>query len=247
MTVFRISRRRLFVTAGAGVVSLAVVNTVSACSTSSPPAEPVLTSDAPLPQSTALPTGWHRVDRSYVSAYLLLRGKEVAIVDTGTQGSASAIEDGLKAAGSGWSAVKHVILTHYHDDHIGGLEGVEPQVKATIYAGEFDYGNIISDKPIKPVRDGEEIFGLRVVNTPGHTRGHISLFEPDTGTLVAGDALRTQNGLEGSDPQFTTDPTTAVASVKMLAALDVKAILPGHGEPLTSGAKEALQKLAASL
>ncbi|BCY06994.1 MBL fold metallo-hydrolase [Actinoplanes sp. L3-i22] len=253
MTAYRISRRRLFVSAGAGVLGLAVVNTVSACSTSSPPSRPVPTaggsqpSAEPLPTSTALPTGWNRVNLSYVSAYLLLRGKEVAIVDTGTPGSESAIEDGLKAAGSGWSAVKHVILTHYHDDHIGGLSGIEPQVKATFYAGSVDLGNIISDKPLKPLNEGDEVFGLRIVDTPGHTRGHISIFEPGTGTLVAGDALRTQNGLESSDPQYTTDQKLATASVKKLAGLDIKAILPGHGEPLTAGAKEALQKLAASL
>lgn len=238
----RISRR-LFVTTGAGVVGLAVVNTVTGCSSSEPTPTPAPATPAP----TALPTGWFRVNRSYVSAFLLLRGSEVAIVDTGTPGSAAAIEDGLKAAGTGWAAVKHVILTHYHDDHIGGLDGVEPQVKATFYAGELDYGNIISDQPLKPLKDGDEVFGLRIIDTPGHTRGHISLLEPGTGTLVAGDALRTQNGLEGSDPQFTTDQASAAESVKKLATLDVRAILPGHGEPLLSGAKEALQKLAASL
>src|SRR4051812_22994252 len=189
MTAFRISRRRLLVTTGAGVMGLAVVNTLSACSTASPTAEPVLTATGdPGPASTALPDGWHRVNLSYVSAYLLLRGKEVAIVDTGTPGSASAIEDGLKAAGTGWAAVKHVLLTHYHDDHIGGLEGLESQVKATLYAGAGDAGNIISDKPVKPLNDGDEVFGLRIVNTPGHTSGHISIFEPGTGTLIAGDA-----------------------------------------------------------
>jgi glyoxylase-like metal-dependent hydrolase (beta-lactamase superfamily II) len=227
-------------------VGLAVVNTLSACSTSTP-ASSASSPAAAEPASTALPNGWHRVDRSYVSAYLLLRGSEVAIVDTGTPGSGSAIEDGLKAAGSGWAAVKHVILTHYHDDHIGGLADVEPHVKASLYASTGDAGNIISDKPLKTLDDGDEVFGLRIVTTPGHTRGHISILEPATGTLVAGDALRTQNGLEGSDPQYTTDAVAAVASVKKLATLDVKAILPGHGEPLTSGAKEALQKLAASL
>jgi glyoxylase-like metal-dependent hydrolase (beta-lactamase superfamily II) len=246
VTAYRISRRRLFVTVGAGVVGLAVVNTLSACSSSSPPSQPLATTGA-QPVPTGLPEGWHRVNRTYVSAYLLLRGKEVAIVDTGTPGSEAAIEDGLKAAGTGFAAVKHVILTHYHDDHIGGLEGIEPKVKATFYAGSGDAGNIITDKPLKSLNGGDEIFGLRIVDTPGHTAGHISIFEPATGTLVAGDALRTQNGLESSDPQFTTNQSLATASVKALAQLDVKAILPGHGEPLTAGAKEALQKLAASL
>jgi glyoxylase-like metal-dependent hydrolase (beta-lactamase superfamily II) len=73
------------------------------------------------------------------------------------------------------------------------------------------------------------------------------VFESSTGILVAGDALRTSNGLEGSDPQYTESTTNADASVRKLAALDVKAILPGHGEPLTAGAGKALKALAAGL
>jgi glyoxylase-like metal-dependent hydrolase (beta-lactamase superfamily II) len=88
---------------------------------------------------------------------------------------------------------------------------------------------------------------MRIIETPGHTSGHISVFEPSTGVLVAGDALRTSNGLEGSDPQYTESSIKANASVRKLAAMDIKAILPGHGEPLTAGASKALKALAASL
>jgi glyoxylase-like metal-dependent hydrolase (beta-lactamase superfamily II) len=88
---------------------------------------------------------------------------------------------------------------------------------------------------------------MRVVNTPGHTLGHISLFEPATGILVAGDALRTEAGLAGSNPDFTTDQTKANDSVRRLASLDVKAILCGHGAPLVAGAGPALRQLAAGL
>ncbi|BCJ45828.1 hypothetical protein GCM10010168_57520 [Actinoplanes ianthinogenes] len=243
MTAHRINRR-LFVTSGAGVLGLAVYNTITACSKSSPPstAEP-----APSVAATQENTGWKRVTLGFVSAYVLVRGKEAAVVDTGTPGSGESIHTGLQAAGADWATVKHVLITHYHQDHAGGVDELFPHVKASFYTGAADAGNIVSDADIKPLDDGADVFGLRIVSTPGHTAGHISILDTSTGTLVAGDALRTQNGLEGSDPQFTADETAAIASVKKLAGLDVKAILPGHGEPLTSGAKEALQKLAASL
>jgi glyoxylase-like metal-dependent hydrolase (beta-lactamase superfamily II) len=183
-----------------------------------------------------------------VSAYLLRRGREVAVVDLGTPGSGQAIESALTAAGAGWSAVRHVVLTHLHDDHIGSLAEVTPEVKAAFYAGTKDVGGIIATKPIKAVKDGDEVFGLRIIDTPGHTTGHVSVFDPATGVLVAGDALRTNaGGLAGSDPQYTADPIDADASVRKLAALDVRVILPGHGEPLTADAAGALRKLAASL
>ena len=248
--------RRLLLTAGSGVLGVAVLNTLTGCSEAAP--TPSGTS-APPAGSGGSPSvsagggtvtgGWQRVDLSFVSVYLLIRGGEVAVVDTGTAGSATSVEQGLKAAGLGWSAVKHVILTHQHQDHAGGLPEIAPLVGATLYAGEADLTAIgePGGKKLTSVKDGDEVFGLQIIGTPGHTLGHVSVFEPATGVLVTGDALRNQGGLQGSAPEYTSDQAQAAASVKKMAALDVKAILPGHGDPLTSGARDALQRLAASL
>ena len=235
----RLTRRRLLFTTAPGVLGIAVG--CSSPNTGKPAPEPVPAA------SGAVAGDWRRVAESYVSAYLLVRGGEVAVVDLGLTGATGAIEEGLKAAGAGWQSVKHIVLTHLHDDHVGGLGEVAPKVPAAIYAGEGDLASIISPEPLKPLKDGDEVFGLQIVATPGHTLGHISVFEPATGILVAGDALRTESGLAGSNPENTADETQANQSVRKLAALDVKAILCGHGEPLTAGAGPALKDLAATL
>jgi glyoxylase-like metal-dependent hydrolase (beta-lactamase superfamily II) len=241
-----LSRRRLLFTAGAGALGVTVLGSCS--SQSSAPPAPAESPERPVPAASGAVAGdWRRVNMSYVAAYILVRKGEAAIVDLGTAGSESAIEEGLKAAGAGWQSVQHIVLTHLHDDHVGGLAEIAPHVKATIYAGVGDLASIISPKPLKPLAEGDEVFGMRVIDTPGHTLGHISVFEPATGVLVAGDALRTSSGLAGSDPEFTADETKANDSVRKLAAMDIKAILPGHGEPLTAGAATALKQLAASL
>lgn len=244
----KLSRRRLLVSAGAGVVGIAVVNTLAGCSSSD---EPTGSSASGTPEAgstgAALTGNWQRVDLSFVSAYVLVRGGEVAVVDLGTEGSADSIEAVLKGAGTGWDAVKHVILTHQHSDHAGGLSEVAPLVSASLYAGAADVSSITSTKPLKPLNDGDEVFGLRIVGTPGHTAGHVAVFDPSTGVLVAGDALRATAGLEGPDARYTADMAQAAASVRKLAALDVKTILPGHGAPVTTGAADALAKLADSL
>jgi glyoxylase-like metal-dependent hydrolase (beta-lactamase superfamily II) len=241
----RFTRRRLLFSTAPGVLGITVL---AGCSSSAPSSSPTTPPPSPVPAAAGAVAGdWRRVAMSYVSAYLLVRGAEVAIVDLGLSGSGPAIEEGLKAAGQSWRSVRHIVLTHLHDDHVGGLAEIAPQVNAAIYAGEGDLASIISPKPLKPLKDGDEVFGVRVVGTPGHTLGHISLFEPATGILVAGDALRTESGLAGSNPESTADQTQADASVRKLAGLDVKAILCGHGEPLTAGAGPALTELAAQL
>jgi glyoxylase-like metal-dependent hydrolase (beta-lactamase superfamily II) len=248
MRDFLISRRRLLFTAGSGVLGVTVLNTLSGCSPADPaPSGPTSAASPSAGAASAPAGGWQRVNLSFVSAYLLVRGGEAAVVDTGTPGSGSAIEKALQAAGSGWDAVRHVILTHQHDDHAGGIADVAPQVNAVLYAGQEDLAAITSPKPLKPVGDGDEVFGLQIIGTPGHTAGHICVFDPSTGTLVAGDALNNDGRLTGANPQYTADMKAAAESVRKLAGLEVTTILPGHGEPLTTGAAEALQKLAESL
>ncbi len=256
-----LSRRHLLFSAGSGVLGVAIVGTVAACSSASEdsaasaddgsPADGATSGGSPTPSSddssATNELSWKRVDLSFVSAYLLIRGSEVAIVDLGTDQAKDSIETALSAAGTGWDAVRHVVLTHRHGDHVGGLASVAPLVNATVYAGQQDVEAITSPGSLTPVQDGEEVFGLRIIGTPGHTPGHVSVFDQATGVLVAGDALGTSDGLTGSNPQFTSDPAEAAASVKKLAALEVRTILPGHGVPLTDGAAEALRSLADSL
>jgi glyoxylase-like metal-dependent hydrolase (beta-lactamase superfamily II) len=98
-----------------------------------------------------------RVNLGGVNAYVLIRGKEAAVVDTGTPNNASKIADVVRTAGLGWDAVHHVILTHYHPDHIGSVgEVLAAAAKATAYAGAADIAQIKSPRPIKAVGDNDE-------------------------------------------------------------------------------------------
>jgi glyoxylase-like metal-dependent hydrolase (beta-lactamase superfamily II) len=194
------------------------------------------------------PLGWERVDLGGVSAYVLVRGREAAVVDTGVPGSATAIGAVLRAAGPGWAGVRHVLVTHHHPDHAGSIGAVlQRATRATAYAGTADLDRIRAPRRLRAVGDGAEVFGLRVVATPGHTDGHICVYDSGTRVLVAGDALTNTAGLAGSNPQFTADPAAAERSVRKLARLRPGTILMGHGAPVERGAADLLSRLASAL
>ncbi len=192
---------------------------------------------------------WHQVSLGFVSAYVLARQGEAAVVDTGVAGSASAIEAGLGEIGLGWDAVGHVILTHKHDDHAGSVaEVLEAAGAATAYAGADDIGSITAPRPLTPVGDGDRVFDLEIIATPGHTPGHVCVLDSTVGLLVAGDALSVQGGVvAGPNPSFTEDLDQAHESVRKLAGFQFGVLLVGHGDPIETDASQQVAEFAAGL
>ncbi|MEM7139419.1 MAG: MBL fold metallo-hydrolase [Actinomycetota bacterium] len=203
------------------------------------------TTQGELPPATLQ---WARTDLGFVSAYVLVRGTEAAIVDTGVEGSDDDIGATLAGIGLDYSNVRYVFLTHLHGDHVGSTGAVMAMAaNATAYAGAEDIAAIDFD-PVTAAADGEEIFGLEVIATPGHTAGHISVIDHEAGLLVAGDAINTlDGGVQGPNPQFTSDLATAEDSARKLAALSFNTLLAGHGDPVQDMADTAVQAMAASL
>lgn len=208
--------------------------------------------DDPAVQATTTPGGepelggWRRVNLGQVSAYVLVRSGESVIVDTGVEGSAAEIEAALSEAGSRWNDVGHVILTHKHPDHIGSAEDVLTRAaEAVAYAGADDIAAIEVSREITAVGDGDEVAGLRIIATPGHTPGHISVLDGTGSVFVAGDAIVGADGGVGRPPeQYTEDMDAATRSIAKVGELDFDIALFGHGDPLTSGAAAAVADLA---
>ena len=79
--------------------------------------------------------------------------------------------------------------------------------------------------------------GLKVVHTPGHTPGSISLFSPQRKLLIVGDALRIWHETIRLPPKLVSaDLIQAIESVKRIAQLDFDIICFGHGKPLAEDA-----------
>jgi glyoxylase-like metal-dependent hydrolase (beta-lactamase superfamily II) len=265
-----LDRRTFLADLGRGAFALAILGVVgcspAAVATARPsasaagsgsPSGGASPSTSPSAAGSAPPSGgdgaaggvtWERVNLGFVSAYVLLRGGEAAIVDTGVGGSADAIEATLSGVGIDWATVGHLILTHHHGDHVGSAADVMDRAAgAAGYAGAEDIGSITVPRSLAAVGDGDEVFGLRIVTTPGHTAGSISVLDPVGGILVAGDALGTSGGKPVlPNAQFTDDMTKAKASVVKLGGLVFETLLVGHGEPIESGAAGAVAELGAA-
>ena len=84
---------------------------------------------------------------------------------------------------------------------------------------------LLADGQILPV-----LGGLQVVETPGHTPGHISLFAPSVGILFCGDSIVSrEDGLYGSTGANNWDQPKSDESVRKQAALGARILCSGHG------------------
>jgi glyoxylase-like metal-dependent hydrolase (beta-lactamase superfamily II) len=93
------------------------------------------------------------------------------------------------------------------------------------------------------LRGGERLafrgYELEVLHLPGHTAGHICLYEPDSGVLFSGDTLLldiTPNPLLEPDPLDPTERRQSLVdylrTLDRLSELPLARVFPGHGEPI---------------
>jgi glyoxylase-like metal-dependent hydrolase (beta-lactamase superfamily II) len=196
------------------------------------------------------------------------------LVDAGLPGQAEAIDAALAEAGIGLRDLRRIIFTHQDLDHIGSGAALVRQSGARVIAHPADAPYIDGSlRPLKvtpemlerrpqmrevldrlePVRvdehleDGERLDlagGIRVIFTPGHTPGHLSLYLERPKVLVAGDALTAEEGrLNGPNPPLTLDVDEAAQSVRRLAELDVETIVCYHGGVVDEDADGQLHRV----
>jgi hydroxyacylglutathione hydrolase len=154
-------------------------------------------------------------------------------------------------------------LTHVHPDHQGATHAICEQLSIPLWCGQEDVpamevaGNVgAPDAPwlikrfqarfwigpphpvARALHEGDEVAGFRVLETPGHTRGHISFWRESDRVLILGDVLNNINlltaipGLHEPPDFFTPDPARNRESILRLAALEPSLVCFGHGPPL---------------
>jgi hydroxyacylglutathione hydrolase len=167
-------------------------------------------------------------------------------------------------------------LTHAHPDHQGASHAICEQLGIPLWCGQGDVpametpGAIKNSKapawlnrvqgrfwtgPSHPVaralNEGDEVAGFTVLETPGHSAGHVSFWRESDRVLIVGDVLGNMNfitgipGLNTPPDMFTPDPARNRASARRLVELRPALACFGHGAPLRDPDK--LAKFVASL
>ena len=101
---------------------------------------------------------------------------------------AGAVAAALK--GKGWR-LTHILTTHHHGDHTAGNLALKNETRCTIIGPRAEAAKVPGID--KSVGEGDTFafggFEVRVLDTPGHTAGHISYWLPSTGIAFVGDTL----------------------------------------------------------
>jgi|SRR5579872_4874411 len=127
------------------------------------------------------------------------------------------------------------------------LDTVPPQQKSRI---NHFIGLLTNLEPVEVnfiLKHNQGLPGLRgfnIVETPGHTPGHISIYLPDSKTLIAGDALVLENShLALANPSSAFDLGMAINSVRSFLELDINKIICYHGGEVAGPIREKLNQL----
>lgn len=200
---------------------------------------------------------------TYAHTALLVDGRLI-LIDTSSEADAKGLLKNLDQVRVKPKDITTIFITHVHPDHVGGLARIKrdspakvaaSKIEATYIAKKSVYdgppGAASQKQPPTPVdaalEDGQTYDGLKVIYTPGHTRGSISLLDEAHSLLVVGDAANNEEGLRPMDDAYNVDPKQHRASIKKLATLSFENAIFGHGKPIQGGASRQFQGLAKRL
>lgn len=198
--------------------------------------------------------------RFYVYPTVIKNKDNLILIDTGYPGFLPVIEKAFKDKGLDINHLRQVILTHHDHDHIGAakeLAAEYPDVEIRCSKEQMPY--VLGEKKslrleqaektgadsdfiqmlksveyldqVQPLADNEQICdGVKVIETPGHMPGHLSIYVEAVKTLISGDMLIHEGGvLAIADERFVLDKEEEIHSLKKVMNLELEKIICFHG------------------
>ncbi len=144
----------------------------------------------------------------------------------------------IAAIDASFGRLDTILLTHHHPDHVAGTDAVRARYGAHVVGAAADAHRL--PKLDTAVQEGDTApfgaAGAAVIDTPGHTRGHITFFIADGAVLLCGDTLFSL----GCGKLLEGTPAEMFASLQKLAALPGDALVCCGHEYTQSNARFAL-------
>lgn len=138
-----------------------------------------------------------------------------------------------------------ILVTHHHDDHVGGLDVLARELDLPVWAHDATVERLAPALRARIARrlgegdaivlDGPTPSRWSVLHTPGHAPGHLCLHDAEAGALVVGDMVASIGTILVAPGDG--DMIAYLASLERLAALDAKTALPAHGEAIDEPVK----------
>jgi hydroxyacylglutathione hydrolase len=150
-------------------------------------------------------------------------------------------------------------LTHAHFDHYGSSHAICEQLGIPLWCGAADVDAVEKGKMVakggrmipaakaqhvdRALHEGDEVAGFKVLDTPGHSPGHVSYWRESDRVLVCGDVMWGYNpfllsgGIREPYPLVSPDPRLNRESARRLAALEPALVCFGHGPPVRDTGK----------
>jgi len=187
---------------------------------------------------------WTNVSINNCNTYLI-NEKHPILIDTGLSMCLNGVLEDIKKDGIDPETIELIISTHSHPDHFDGVKHfMQKDTKMALHRDE--------DTFLKETGKGfYNMFGLQmpdyrvdtylqegslninntvmeIYHTPGHSPGSVSLYLPDSKTLIVGDVIF-QAGVGRTDFPGG-DGALLKKSIDKLSTLDIEHLLPGHGD-----------------
>lgn len=196
----------------------------------------------------------------------------VTLVDCGLKRAPAKIVSALESIGKHPGDVQRIVLTHAHFDHVGGASRMVDETATSgvdVHADDAGYvrtgtrvpgdtattagrvfarapwGNFRATPVAHELVDGQVLDvagGLRVLHTPGHTPGHISLLHPGSGVLITGDSIFNMNSrMSWPTKVVCTSFRQNVETAHVLGEVDYRIAAFTHGPEIRDNAREQVR------